>query len=327
MLMIAIYMLVFNVRLALLTLSVVPLLIMGSKYFQRKILEAHRKVRKINSKITGAYSEGISGAVTTKILTGEEKNFNEFQALSTDMRNASIKAIIFSAIFLPIVLTLSSFAMGLIIWQGGNSVIVGTISYGTLVLFLSYATQYFEPVREVARVLAEFQQAQASAERVLSLIEEKPEILDSEEIVMKYGTILNPQKSNWESLRGDVVFKDVSFHYNPKESVLKNFNLNVNAGESIALVGESGSGKSTIVNVICRFYEPTEGLIEIDGKDYRERSVGWLHQNIGYVLQAPHLFSGTIKENIRFGKLDATDEEIIEAAKMVNAHDFIIKFP
>jgi len=327
MLIIAIYMLIFNIRLALLTLSVVPILILVSIYFQGKILEAYRKVRKINSKITGAYSEGISGAVTTKILTGEEKNFSEFQELSTDMRHSSIKAVIFSAIFLPIVLTLSSFAMALIIWQGGNRVISEAISYGTLVLFLSYATQYFEPVREVARVIAEFQQAQASAERVMSMIEEKPEILDRDEIIAKYGTILDPKESNWENLNGDIEFKAVSFYYNPKEVVLENFNLKVKAGESIALVGETGSGKSTIVNLICRFYEPKEGQIEIDGIDYRERSVGWLHKNIGYVLQAPHLFSGTIKENIRFGKLEATDEEIIEAAKMVNAHDLIMRFP
>ncbi|MBN2286530.1 MAG: ABC transporter ATP-binding protein [Tissierellales bacterium] len=327
MLIIAIYMLIFNIRLALLTLSVVPILILVSIYFQGKILEAYRKVRKINSKITGAYSEGISGAVTTKILTGEEKNFSEFQELSTDMRHSSIKAVIFSAIFLPIVLTLSSFAMALIIWQGGNRVISEAISYGTLVLFLSYATQYFEPVREVARVIAEFQQAQASAERVMSMIEEKPEILDRDEIIAKYGTILDPKESNWENLNGDIEFKRVSFYYNPKEVVLENFNLKVKAGESIALVGETGSGKSTIVNLICRFYEPKEGQIEIDGTDYRERSVGWLHKNIGYVLQAPHLFSGTIKENIRFGKLEATDEEIIEAAKMVNAHDLIMRFP
>jgi ATP-binding cassette subfamily B protein len=327
MIIIAAFMFVFNWKLALITMSVIPVMAVFSIYFQKKILGSYRIVRKINSKITGSFSEGISGAVTTKVLVGEEKNLEEFKSLTGEMRSSSIKAAVFSAVFLPIILTLSSISMGLIIWRGGMGAMEGTLTYGTLVLFISYATQYFEPIREIARVLAEFQQAQASAERVISLINEDPDITDGEEILKKYGTILNPRKENWEDLQGEISFKDVSFKYVEGEEVLKNFTVNIEKGEKIALVGETGSGKSTIVNLICRFYEPTAGIIEIDGTDYRERSLSWLHENIGYVLQSPHLFSGTIEDNIRYGKLEATMEEIIEAAKLVNAHEFIMKFP
>jgi ATP-binding cassette subfamily B protein len=217
--------------------------------------------------------------------------------------------------------------LALIIWKGGEGVVAGTVTYGVLVLFISYATQFFEPVREVARVLAQFQQAQASAERVLSLIDEKVDIEDDKSILEKYGDIHSPKKENWESIKGDISFDYVNFYYNKKEKILENFNLNVKQGETIALVGETGSGKSTIVNLICRFYEPVEGSIKIDGIDYKKRSINWLHENIGYVLQSPHLFSGTIKENLKYGRLDATDEEVVEAAKIVNAHEFIMELP
>jgi len=324
---ISIFMVISNWKLALYTLAVIPLLIIVSIYFQKIILKAFRIVRKINSKITGAFSEGISGAKTTKTLVAEEKNLNSFKELTGDMKTHSVRAAVFSALFLPIVLSLSSIGISLIVWKGGEGVVAGTVTYGVLVLFISYATQFFEPVREVARVLAQFQQAQASAERVLSLIDLDPEIKDNKEILEKYGNILHPRKDNWESIKGDIAFEDVTFYYNEKERILENFNLKIKEGETVALVGETGSGKSTIVNLICRFYEPVEGSIKIDGVDYRERSINWIHEKIGYVLQSPHLFSGTIKENFMYGKLDATDDEIIHAAKLVNAHEFIMELP
>jgi ATP-binding cassette subfamily B protein len=327
MLIISIFMLVSNWRLALYTLAVIPILIIVSIYFQRIILKAYRIVRKINSKITGSFSEGISGAKTTKTLVAEEKNLNNFKELTGDMKTHSIRAAVFSAMFLPIVLSLSSIGIALILWKGGEGVIAGSVTYGVLVLFISYATQFFEPVREVARVLAQFQQAQASAERVLSLIDIDPDVKDGKEILDIYGDILEPKKENWEPIEGNISFEDVTFYYNEKERILENFNLEVKKGQTIALVGETGSGKSTIVNLICRFYEPVDGKIKIDGIDYKKRSINWLHENIGYVLQSPHLFSGTIKENLMYGKLDATDEEVVEAAKIVNAHDFIMELP
>lgn len=313
---IAAVMLVINFKLAIISLSIVPILIIVSIYFQQKILKAYRKVRKINSRITGAFNEGISGAITTKTLVREEENLNEFKMITGEMYSYSVKAAIYSSIYLPIVLTLGSIGTGLALWLGGRGVMLQNIGYGTLVLFVSYTIQFFEPVRDLARIFAEFQSAQASAERVLSLIETEPEIIDS---------VTNSSKEDWPEIKGDIAFKDVSFYYKDGEEVLQKFNLNVKAGESIALVGETGSGKSTIVNLLCRFYEPVEGEILIDGVNYKERPQAWLQSNIGYVLQTPHLFSGTIRDNIRYGKLSADDEEIINAAKLVNAHEFVMK--
>ena len=316
-----------NFKLALITLSVIPILIVLSLFFQKKILKAYRNVRKINSKITGSFNEGIMGARTTKTLVREEKNLDEFDQLTGRMKRSSVRAAIFSALFLPIVLTLSSIGTGLALWAGGSGVVAGTITYGTLVAFLSYTVRFFEPVREMARVFAELQSAQASAERVLSMINTEPEIQDVEEIIKIYGDQFKPRQENWPEIDGEIIFDDVSFSYKEGERVLENFDLQIDPGETVALVGETGSGKSTIVNLACRFYEPTGGNIMIDGVDYRERSQLWLQSNIGYVLQSPHLFSGTIKENIEYGKLGASEMEIINAAKLVNAHQFITKQP
>ncbi len=318
-------MLYLNWKLALITLSTVPVLAVASLYFQKKILKAYRKVRKINSKITGSFNEGIMGARTTKTLVREEKNLNEFEDLTGQIRAASIRAAIFSALFLPIVLTFGSIGTGLALWFGGEAVLLEKISYGILVAFIAYTVKFFEPISQLARIFAELQSAQASAERTLSMIETELDIEDEKDVIELFGDSFNPKKENWPELIGNIIFDDVIFSYKNGEKVLENFNLEIKAGETIALVGETGSGKSTLVNLACRFYEPTEGQILIDGVDYRKRSQRWLHENIGYVLQTPHLFSGTIKENIRYGNLEACDMDIIRAAKLVNAHQFIMK--
>lgn len=318
-------MLYYNVFLTLVSMCVVPPLFLIGMFFQKKILNSYRKVRKLNSKITGDFSEGISGAKTTKTIIREDENLIEFKQDTGKMRNSAIRAATFSALFLPIVISMGSIGTGFALWFGGNKVIAGTLSFGTYVMFLSYTVQFFDPVSQLAGTLAELQNAQASAERIIMLIETSPDISDSKEVAEKYGTLFNPKTENWESIKGDIEFKNVSFSYKNGEEVLKNFNLKVKKGQTIALVGETGSGKSTIVNLICRFYEPNTGDILIDGKDYRERSLLWLQSNIGYVLQSPHLFSGSVKDNIRYGKLNATDEEIIHAAKLVNAHEFIMR--
>jgi len=304
---IAIVMLVINIKLALISLSVVPLLVIASFYFQQKILKAHRKVRKINSRITGAFNEGIMGAKTTKTLVREEENLKEFKGLTLEMFDSSVKAAMYSAVYLPLVVTLGSIGTGLAMWYGGKAVMLETISYGTLVLFISYTIQFFEPVRDLARIFSEFQSAQASAERIMSLIDTKPEITDTPEVLEKFGDVFQPKRENWPEIKGNITFKNVNFSYKDGEKVLENFNLHVKAGQSIALVGETGSGKSTIVNLLCRFYEPVSGEILIDGVNYKERSQAWLQSNLGYVLQTPHLFSGTVKDNIKYGKLDASD--------------------
>lgn len=321
---VSIVMLVVNWKLALLVLVVVPFLAYISVIFQKKILQRYRLTRKINSKITAAYSEGILGAKTTKTMGLEDQQSSEFRELTYSMKSESVKAAILSAAFMPIVMALGAFSSSMLIWLGGQQVLVGTIAFGTLVLFTQYATQFFEPLRQIARLLAEFQMAQASAERVLSLLNAEVDLVDREDVIAQYGTILEPKPEAYEKVKGDVEFDHVGFYYKKEEPLLVDFNLSVKAGQTIALVGETGSGKSTIVNLICRFYEPKQGVIRIDGVDTKDRSMGWLHSNLGYVLQAPHLFSGTIKENIRYGNLNASDEAIIEAAKRVSAHEFIM---
>lgn len=308
----AVMMFVKNWQLALVAFGIVPILVGLSYLFQRVILKRFRIVRNINSQVTGGFNEGIRGAKTTKTLVRESENFREFSALTGSMNTVSIKAARVSSIYLPFVLVMGSIGTALALWRGGVSMTLAGITYGELVFFILCTTRFFDPVIEVSRVIAQFQYAQASAERIISLIDTNPDIQDT-------GTVSTP-------IEGQVEFENVSFQYVENEGVLKDFSLKVDAGETIALVGETGSGKSTIVNLICRFYEPVSGLIRIDGKDYREYTMESLQSQLGYVLQAPHLFSGSIRENIRYGRLDATDEEVEMAAEMVNAHHFIGKF-
>ncbi len=321
---VSVAMFILNWKLTLITLAVVPLMAVITGYFQVKILKNYREVRKINSKITGAFNEGIMGAKTTKTLVREDANFEEFKELTCSMRRSSIRAAVLSAGLYPLITGLGGFATAFLLWKGGHDVFVlQSISIGTLTAFISYAMQMFDPISSIARIFAEAQQSQAAAERVISLIETEPEIADTPEVIEVFGDNFNPKRENWPALKGDISFRNVSFQYKGGETVLKNFNLEVKAGETIALVGETGSGKSTIVNLLCRFYEPTEGEILIDGVNYKKRSQLWLQSNLGYVLQQPHLFSGSIADNIRYGKLDATDAEVIDAAKLVSADEFI----
>lgn len=279
--------------LALVVLAAVPLLAIISIAFQGKILKNFRKVRKMNSHITGAFNEGIMGAKTIKTLVREKESLSEFGGLTGELRNFAVKAATVSSLYTPVVIMLGSIVTGITLWWGGKGVQLGRVSYGTLVAFISYTVQFFEPVKQFARVFNEFQYAQASGERVLSLVETEPDIKDSGEVIAKYGGMFSSSRENWPDFKGDICFRNVSFSYKDGEKVLESFNLDVKAGETIALVGETGSGKTTIVNLACRFYEPTEGSILIDGVDYRERPLLWLYSNLGYVLQEPHLFSGT----------------------------------
>lgn len=312
MVLLAVLMMVVNMKLALVAFSIIPLLVFTSYLFQKLILKRFRKVRSANSKVTAGFSEGIRGAKTTKTLVREEENILEFQELTGRMRGASVLAARTSSIFLPYVLVLGSLGTALALWRGGASLGVGEISYGELVFFILCTSRFFDPVIEVSRVIAQFQYAQASAERVVSLIYTDPDITDTGVIEKK--------------ISGEIEFEHVSFHYLENEPVLKDFSLKVSPGETVALVGETGSGKSTIVNLICRFYQPVEGRILIDGIDYRDISIASLQSQLGYVLQSPHLFSGTIRENIRYGRLDAADCEVEEAARLVNADRFVSKF-
>ncbi len=323
----SVQMLILNWKLALVVMLVLPPLAVISWKFQREILSAYRSVRKRSSQITAGFNEGINGAKTTKTLVREEMNIEEFDEVAQDMRKSSVRAATLSALFLPIVVSLGSLATAYALYRGGYDVLGGVMSLGVMQVFINYTVQFFQPVRDIANIFAELQSSQAAAERVVSLLETEPDIVDSPEVEAVFGDNFHPKKENWPKLVGDIEFKDVTFRYKEGEKVLEHFNLKVEHGQTIALVGETGSGKSTIVNLICRFYEPTEGQILIDGADYRTRSQLWLQSNLGYVLQSPHLFSGTVADNIRYGRPDASDEEVQRAARLVGAEEFILKMP
>jgi ATP-binding cassette subfamily B protein len=291
--------------------TIIPILIVIAAEFKKRILVEYRTVRKMNSKITGAYNENITGVRVAKALVREEANLEEFSLLTGDMYQAGFKAAWLSALFLPVIQLISAVAIGAIAWYGGLQVEIGGMTIGGIQAFVSYVTFMLWPIQEMARVYAEMQQAIASAERVFSLIDSVPDIVNQSGAV------------EVESIAGDIVFEDVEFYYEDDKPVLNNFNLTVKQGETIALVGPTGAGKSTIVNLIARFYEPKRGSIKMAGKDYRELTLHSIQSNMGMVLQTPHLFSGTIWENIRYGRLDATEEEIIAAAKLAGAHEFI----
>ncbi len=314
-----------NWKMTLVVLLVVPPLAVVSWWFQQRILQAYRRVRKTNSKITGAFNEGIMGAKTTKTLVREDMNMQEFTVLTREMKKSSVRAASLSAVYLPIVVSLGSVATAYALWKGGQEVLIGGMTLGVLQVFVNYTVQFFEPIRNIANVFAELQSAQAAAERVITLLETEPDIVDTPEVEAEFGDNFHPKKENWPALKGDIEFCHVDFQYKEGEKVLSDFNLKVNAGETIALVGPTGAGKSTVVNLICRFYEPTGGEIKIDGVNYKKRSQLWLQSNLGYVLQEPRLFSGTIRDNIRYARLDATDAEVEAAARMVNAESFILK--
>ena len=308
-------------KLSLILLIIIPLVTIVAAIFNNLIVKLSRKQRRINSEITSYLNEGISGAKTSKTLVLEEKSNKEFSNIVNRYKKVTVKISWTQSAFYQIIAFSSALALALMGYFGGLS----SIETSILFLFLTYAMSFFEPVMVIARLTNELKHAQVAAERVFDLNDIVPEILDTPEVIEKYGDYINFKKENWEDLKGDIEFENVTFAYKKGKEVLKDFSLKVKQGQTIALVGETGAGKSTIVNLISRFYEPTSGIIKIDGKDYKERSVAWLHSYLGYVLQTPHLFSGTIKENIRYGNLKATDEQVYEAAKIAHADEFICK--
>lgn len=308
----SVFMLILNWQLALIVLTVIPILIVVASWFQKRIITQYRIVRKTNSRITGAYNENIQGVRVIKALNREEKNLDEFGELTDQMYTASFRAARLSAMFLPVVQFISAIALSLIAWYGGSQIVGGIMTVGTLQAFIGYVTFMLWPVQDLARVYASMQQAVASAERTFSLIDTPADIVD------------RPNAVDPGTLRGDIEFDNIDFWYVPEKPVLHDFNLSVKAGETIALVGPTGGGKSTLVNLVCRFYEPKRGTIKIGGRDYMDLTLHGIQSRIGVVLQTPHLFSGTIRENIRYGKLEATDAQVEEAAQVAGAHDFII---
>ena len=321
-----IMMLIQNVKLAIIVMAIVPVAVIVATYFQKKLITINRKVREINSTITGNFNEGITGAKAIKTLVVEDKIQKDFEKDTKKMFRTSVNAAHFSAFFTSSITMLSSLALALVLYKGGVMTMEGVLGIGTLSVFLSYALALMEPVQNVIVTLSELITVQVNVERFFKLIEEESDVSDTPEVIEKYGDTFNPKKENWEELIGDIEFKDVSFHYpDGEEYVLEHFNLKVPQGTNVAIVGETGAGKSTLVNLVCRFFKPTTGYVLIDGKDAAARSQLWLHSNIGYVLQTPHLFSGTVRDNLRYGKPDATDEEIWKALDLVAASDVVRK--
>ncbi len=321
-------MLILNWKLALCVIAVVPIAVLLSTFFQKKMLYYQRKVREENSHITSAFNEGISGAKTIKTLVIEDKVEREFDSLTGEMKRLSVRHMHFRSMFMSTTAFVSCVALAVVLWRGGIITAEGVMLIGTLSAFISYAQGMMEPIQFLVQVISSLINVQVNVERFTKLMNTEPDVADSAEVVEKYGDSFTPKKENWEELHGDIEFRDVSFRYpDGDEYVLRHFDLKVPQGTNVAIVGETGAGKSTLVNLVCRFFEPTEGAVYIDGRDARERSQLWLHSNIGYVLQTPHLFSGTVLENLRYGKTDATMEEIESAVKAVSADKLIASLP
>lgn len=306
------FMAIINWRLALIVSVIIPVMVFVATKFQKYILVEFRQTRRTNSKITGAYNENIQGVRVVKALGREDENLLEFQDLTTKMYRASYRAAWLSALFLPTVQIIAAIALGAIVWYGGTQISLGLITIGGIQAFVSYLTFMMWPVQDLARVYAEMQHSIASAERIFKLVDTPPDVHN------------RPDAVEAKTLMGGIEFEHVDFFYEDRKPVLTDFTLKVKPGETIALVGPTGGGKSTIVNLLCRFYEPQNGVIRINGRDYTEYTLESIHKRIGIVLQTPHLFSGTVRENIRYGKLDASDADVEAAAKMAGAHDFIV---
>ncbi len=314
-----------NVKLTLLVLTVIPIVTALVAFMQKKLTAASRQIRESNSKITGAFNEGITGAKTIKTLVCEEKVYAEFAEETASMKRISVSESRFRGILWTSLTIASYIALALVLKLGGDLTSEQIMTVGTLSLFMSYSLGIMTPIRWIVNSLSNLIMIQVNIERLTGLLATESDVTDTPEVIEKYGDMFTPKRENWEDLHGDIEFEDVSFKYpDGEEYILENFNLKIPHGTNVAIVGETGAGKSTLVNLVCRFFEPTRGRLLIDGKDARERSQLWLHSNIGYVLQTPHLFSGTIRDNLLYGAPNATDEEIMEALRLVSA-DSIVK--
>ena len=318
-----IVMLVINARLALMVIVIVPIIAVLFSLFQKKLIYVNREVREINSRITSDFNEGITGAKTIKSLVVEDRMTDGFREDTSLMRAKSIRAARLRGMFSATISLASSMAVAVVLWRGG---FIAESEVGTFSMFMSYAQGMMEPVRWVIDAISGMITTQVNIERIFGVLETKSDVTDTAEVTEKYGDSFDPKRENWEELRGDIEFRNVDFIYpDGTEEVLHNFSLNIPFGTNVAVVGETGAGKSTLVNLVCRFFEPTRGQVLIDGRDARERSQLWLHSSLGYVLQTPHLFSGTIRENLLYGNPDATDEQIAQALRLVSADELVAR--
>ena len=314
-------MMVVNLKLALMVMIILPLIALLFSVFQKQLLKVNREIREVNSKIVGDFNEGITGAKTVKTLVIEDSMEARFRADTGEMRKKSVRASHLRGLFAATMNLASSLALAIVLWKGGY---IAADEVGTFSMFMSYAQGMMEPVRWIIDAISDLITTQVNIERFTRLMETESDVTDTPEVVAKYGDSFDPKRENWEPIRGDIEFKDVSFKYpDGDEYVLEHFDLKIPYGTNLAIVGETGAGKSTLVNLVCRFFEPTSGQVLIDGRDARERSQLWLHSAIGYVLQTPHLFSGTIRENLLYGKPNATEEQIARALELVSAQSVV----
>ena len=314
-------MFLINAKLALMVVTILPVLVVLFTIFQKRLVAVNREMRELNSQITSDFNEGITGAKTIKTLVIEDKIYTGFQKDTAAMRKKSVRAARLRGLFASTMSLASSLALAVVLWRGGY---IAESEVGTFSMFMSYAQGMMEPVRWIIDAISELISTQVNIERFSRLVSTKSDVTDTPEVVAKYGDSFEPKRENWEPIRGDIEFRDVSFKYpDGDEYVLEHFNLKIPFGSNIAIVGETGAGKSTLVNLVCRFFEPTAGQVLIDGRDARERSQLWLHSAIGYVLQTPHLFSGTVRENLLYGNPNATQEQIDRALDLVSARGVI----
>ena len=312
-----------NARLALYVLAVLPLAALFFSVFQRKLTKANREIREINSEITGNFNEGITGARTIKTLVIEDTMQEAFVEDTSRMYGKTVRAARLRGAFAVTMNFASSLALALVLWKGG---LIAKTQIGTFSMFMSYAQGLMEPIRWIVDAISDLITTQVTIERLMKLLGTEPDVKDTDAVIALYGDSFTPKPENWEPIRGDITFEDVTFRYpDGDEKILEHFNLHIPFGTNLAIVGETGAGKSTLANLICRFYEPTEGRVLIDGRDARERSQLWLHSAIGYVLQTPHLFSGTIRENLLYGNPNATDADIDRALELVSAKGVVEK--
>ena len=314
-------MLYMNTRLALMVLTILPLLVVLFAIFQKKLIRVNREIREVNSQITANFNEGITGAKTIKSLVVEDTMEQRFQDETQQMRRKTVKASRLRGLFAGTMNFASSVAIAIVLWKGGY---IAAQEVGLFSVFMSYAQGMMEPLRWLVDIVSDLITTQVNIERFTGVLAVKSDVEDTPEVIQKYGDSLNPKRENWEPLVGDIEFQDVTFQYpDGEETVLENFSLKIPFGTHLAIVGETGAGKSTLANLVCRFYEPTKGTLLIDGRDARERSQLWLHSSIGCVLQTPHLFSGTIRENLLMGNPNATEAQIWDALRAVSAQDVI----
>ncbi|ULO10513.1 ABC transporter ATP-binding protein [Paenibacillus sp. 19GGS1-52] len=312
---IMVILLLLNWKLGLAVMITVPVMFLVSTKLRQKIRLAWQDVRMKNSRINSHLNESIQGIRVTQAYTQEQENMNYFDAMNTDSRKSWNKASAMNQAFGPIIEITGGFGTMILFWYGAHLIESGELTIGFLVAFSTYVSNFWDPINRLGQMYNQLLVAMASSERIFEYLDEQPSVQDK------------PGAKPLPTIRGDIKFDQVVFEYEKGRAALKGISLDVQAGQSIALVGHTGSGKSTIINLISRFYDITDGRITIDGTDIREVTLESLRTQVSIVLQDTFIFSGTIRDNIRFGRLDATDEEVEEAAQAVDAHDFITKLP